>query len=127
VGLSQSFGRLLTEVYASGWFFTDNTEALVTNVQSQDPLAAFQLHVVWVFEPGFWAAASTRQSFGGQVYTNGTPVGEVQTNNRIGVSVRVPISRRQGLRFAVTLGLSTTAGNDYNTFAGAWQGAWSGQ
>ena len=39
----------------------------------------------------------------------------------------VPISRRQGLKFAVTFGLSTAAGNDYNTFAGSYgirQGDW---
>ncbi len=126
VGVSQSFGRLLTELYASGWFFTDNTEALGSSIQSQDPLTALQLHFVWVFGPGLWAAASTRQSFGGQLYVNGSPSGEAQTNNRIGVSVSLPISRRQGLKFAVTLGLSTAAGNDYNTFSGAWQGGWGG-
>lgn len=126
VGVSQAFGRLVTELYAAGWFFTDNPEFLSTNVQSQDPLATFQLHFVWVFGPGFWAAVSTRQSFGGQLYVNGAPSGEKQTNNRIGVSVTLPISRRQGLKFALTFGLSTSAGNDYNTFAGAWLGSWGG-
>jgi hypothetical protein len=125
-GVSQSFGRLITEVYASGWFFTDNTEALGTNVQSQDALMALQLHFIWDFGQGLWAAASTRQSFGGQLYINGHESGQAQSNNRIGVSVSVPIARRQALRFAITLGVTTTAGNDYNTFSGAWQGAWGG-
>jgi hypothetical protein len=126
VGVSQGFGRLVTELYAAGWFFTDNPEYLGTKVQSQDPLATFQLHFIWVFGPGLWAAASTRQSFGGQVYVNGEASGEGQTNNRIGVALTIPVSRRQGVKVAFTFGLSTAAGNDYNTFAGAWQGAWGG-
>lgn len=126
VGLSQSFGRLVTEVYAAGWFFTDNPEYLGTRLQSQDPLATFQLHFIWVFKPGLWASASTRQSFGGQVYVDGTASGESQTNNRVGVTVTIPVSRRQGLKFAFTFGLSTAAGNDYSTLAASWQGAWGG-
>lgn len=126
VGVSQRFGRLATEAYAAGWFFTDNPDFLHTNVQSQDPLATIQLHLIWVFRPGFWAAVSTRQSFGGQLYVNGAASGEAQTNNRVGVAVTLPISRRQGLKLALTFGLSTAAGNDYNTFNGAWLGSWGG-
>lgn len=126
VGVSQAFGRLLAELYGAGWFFGDNPEFLIANVQSQDPMATVQLHFTWIFGPGFWAAASTRQSFGGQLYVNGSPSGEDQTNNRIGVSVTLPISRRQGLKFAVTFGLSTAAGNDYTTFAGGWLASWGG-
>lgn len=126
VGVSRSFGRFLTELYAAGWFFTDNPEFLGENVQSQDPMGTLQLHFIWVFGPGFWAAASTRQSFGGQVYVNDLSSGDSQTNNRIGVSITIPVSRRQGIKLAATFGLSTAAGNDYNTFAGAWQTAWGG-
>jgi hypothetical protein len=124
IGLSQSFGRFLTELYASGWFFTDNPDYLNGNLQSQNPMGTLQLHFIWVFGPGFWVAAGTRQSFGGQVFVNGTAAGEALTNNRIGVALTVPISRRQGIKVALTFGLSTAAGNDYNTFAGSWQAAW---
>ena len=126
VGVQQSFGRLSTELYAAGWIFTDNPEFLGDNVQSQDPMVTFQLHFVYVIGPGFWVAAGTRQSVGGQVYVNGEESGEAQTNNRVGVSLTIPISRRQGVKVALTFGLSTAAGNDYNTFNGAWQAAWGG-
>lgn len=126
VGVQQSFGRLLAELYAAGWIFTDNPEFLGDNVQSQDLMATFQLHFVYVIGPGFWAAVGTRQTFGGQVFVNGVESGEAQTNNRIGVALTFPISRRQGVKVAFTFGLSTAAGNDYNTFAGAWLGSWGG-
>ena len=126
VGVSQTIGRSLLELYTAGWLFTDNSEFLGENVQSQNPMLTIQLHYVYVFGPGFWAAAGTRQSFGGQVYVNGEKSGDTQTNNRIGVSLTVPVSRRQGVKVAFTFGLSTAAGNDYNTFAGAWQMAWGG-
>lgn len=126
VGVSQTFGRFVSEAYAAGWFFTDNDDFLFGSVQSQNPMATLQLHFLWVFGPGFWVAASTRQSFGGQVFVNGEVSGEAQTNNRIGVALTIPVSRRQGVKVAFTFGLSTAAGNDYTTFAGAWQGAWGG-
>ena len=126
VGVSQAFGRFVSEAYAAGWFFTNNDDFLFGSVQSQNPMATLQLHFLWVFGPGFWVAASTRQSFGGQVFVNGEVSGETQTNNRIGVALTIPVSRRQGVKVAVTFGLSTAAGNDYNTFAGAWQAAWGG-
>ncbi len=110
VGVSQSFGRLLTELYAAGWIFTDNPEFLGDNVQSQDLMATFQLHFVYVIGPGFWVAAGTRQTFGGQVFVNGEESGEAQTNNRVGVSLTIPISRRQGVKVALTFGLSTQKG-----------------
>jgi hypothetical protein len=126
VGVSQMIGRSLVELYTAGWLFTDNDEFLGENVQSQNPMLTIQLHYAYVFGPGFWAAVGTRQSFGGQLYVNGEKSGDAQTNNRIGVSLTVPVARRQGVKVAFTLGLSTAAGNDYNTFLGAWQMAWGG-
>lgn len=126
IGVSQSVGRWVLEAYGSGWFFTDNAKFLGANVQSQDPMATLQLHFLYVFGSGVWVAVGTRQSFGGQLFVNGEESGEAQTNNRVGVSLTIPISRRQGVKVALTFGLSTAAGNDYSTFNGAWQAAWGG-
>lgn len=126
VGVSQRIGRSFLDAYAAGWLFTDNDEFLVDNVQSQNPMLTLQLHYLYTFSPGFWAAVGTRQSIGGQLYVNGETSGEAQTNNRIGVSLTFPVSRRNGVKLAFTVGLSTAAGNDYNTYFGAWQTAWGG-
>lgn len=124
IGVSHRAGRFLLEGYGSVWLFTDNNEFSGDNTLAQDPLVAFQAHVAYAFRPGLWVAFGTRQSFGGETSLNGSP-SEPQTNNRIGVTVAVPIARRHGIRFAFTSGILTRTGNDYNTFATAWQHSWA--
>ena len=125
LGVAHRAGRFILEAYGSLWFFTDNTDLLEGNTQSQDPILALQAHVSYLFRRGFWLAASTRQSFGGAASVNGAEESDPESNNRVGVTLAIPI-RRNVLKFAFTTGLSTTTGNDYNTFYVLWQHSWGG-
>ncbi len=124
LGVSHRAGRFVLEGYGSAWLFTDNNEFSGDNTLAQDPLFALQAHVAYAFRPGLWVALSSRQSFGGGTSVNGSPT-EPLTNNRIGVTVAIPIARRHGIRFAFTTGVVTRTGNDYNTFAAVWQHSWA--
>jgi hypothetical protein len=114
VGVSHVAGHLLFEAYASAWFFTDNTEFLVTRTQSQAPLWAFQIHVGYLFKRGIWLAASTRQSWGGALSVDGGEKLSAEANNRVGLTVGVPVGSRYALRAAASTALTTSSGNDYN-------------
>jgi len=120
LGVAQPLGRFVLEGYASGWFFTDNTEFFGMNTVSQHPLLAIQLHVTYVIRRAFWIALSTRQSFGGATSVNGAEAANPQTSNRVGLTLALPVSTRGRIRVAATTGLSTSVGNDYNTVAAAW-------
>jgi hypothetical protein len=121
VGVSYVAGRFLFEAYTGAWFFTDNSEFLGTNTLSQDPLFAFQVHVGYRFRPGFWLAASSRQSVGGATIIDGGDKLASEANNRIGLTVAYPLGRRSTIRLAMTTGLTAQAGNDYTTFVVGWQ------
>lgn len=121
VGVSHVAGRFLLEVYASAWFFTDNSEFLGTSTLSQKPLFAFQAHAGYRFRPGFWIAASSRQSLGGATMINGGDRLSPEANNRVGVTMAYRFGLSHSLRLAFTTGLTATAGNDYTTFAVGWQ------
>jgi hypothetical protein len=114
-------GRLLLEAYAGAYFFTDNDEFLGTSTLSQDPLFTFQVHVGYRFRRGFWLAASSRQSLGGATEIDGGDKLASEANNRVGLTLAVPIAGRYALRFVATTGITATVGNDYSTFAVAWQ------
>ena len=116
-------GRLLLEAYAASWFFTDNTALLGTNTFSQNPLVVFQVHAAYLFPRGLWLAISSRQSLGGTTSVNGGEDVNPESNNRIGLTLGLPLSPRHSLRFMASTGLTSTVGNEYDTFSVSWSGA----
>jgi hypothetical protein len=125
LGVAHRAGRFILELYSSVWLFTDNTDFANGNTQSQDPIMAFQVHVTYRFPSGIWLAASTRQSFGGATSVNGMEETTPESNNRVGMTLAVPVGHH-ALKVAFTTGLSTAVGNDYNSFYALWQYAWGG-
>ena len=122
IGVWHVFGQFTFEAYAGVWFFTDNREFLGTQIKSQDPLATFQVHVSYSFPNGIWIAASSRQSLGGAVTVDGGDRLDPEANNRVGLTVALPVMSRYALKLIATTGITATVGNDYNTVAVAWQG-----
>lgn len=121
LGVSHLAGRFFFEANAGIWLFTDNGAFLGTSTQSQDPLFTFQAHVVYRFPRGLWIAASSRQSLGGAVQVDDGDKLRMEANNRVGLTLGVPLGLRYAIRFAATTGLTATVGNDYTTVAVAWQ------
>lgn len=125
VGVSRQLSRHWNlAAYSSAWFFTDNSDFFGGNTQSQAPILSIQLHVEYSFSSGIWLAFSTRQVFGGQTSLDGVPQGDSQNNNRIGLTLSLPISYHNVLRFAITTGFKTSVGNDYTSAYGAWTYGW---
>jgi hypothetical protein len=121
IGVSQMLSKFLIEAYAGAWIFTDNGDFFGGRTLSQDPLYAFQVHVGYRFRRGLWLAASSRQSLGGQVSIDGGEKQSFESNNRIGITIAVPLGPRYGLKLAGTVGTTSTAGNDYDSVAALCQ------
>jgi hypothetical protein len=121
LGVSHLAGRIFLEATAGVWLFSDNGAFLGTSTMSQDPLVTIQGHVGYRVPRGLWIAASSRQSLGGAVSVDGGERQVMEANNRVGVTLGVPLGRRYALRFAGTTGLTTTVGNDYRTVSALWQ------
>lgn len=112
LGIWRAFKQFTFEAYAGLWFFTKNSDFL-GNSKSQNPLATIQLHCSYAFKNSIWIAVSTRQSFGGAVTTGEREKFDPETNNRVGLSLAIPLSPKYNIRVSGTTGLSTTIGNDY--------------
>jgi len=121
IGLSQFLGKFVLEAYAGAWFFTRNTDFFGGGTLSQDPLYTFQVHFGYRFRRGLWGAVSSRQSLGGETSVDGGEKLAHESNNRIGITIAVPLGSRFALKFAGTTGIASTAGNDYDTAAAVLQ------
>ena len=125
IGASQDIGRhWRVEGYGSAWFFTANTDFLDGNTLSQKPTFSLQLHLEYDIASGIWLALSTRQVWGGETSVNGVSRDDAQSNNRVGLTLNIPLSRHNVLRFSATTGLKTSTGNDYNSLYATWLYGW---
>ncbi len=124
IGFAQKIRRFVLELYLNAWFFTTNNDFYGGNVVKQDPLFSAQLHGAYVFAPGFWAAASFGQSYGGATTINDEEKDSIQKNNRWGVTVAIPFSSSYGLKLAYATGITTRYGANFNTVVAALQYRW---
>ena len=55
---------------------------------------------------------------------DGVEKDDLQKNTRVGLTLAVPLSRRQSLKFGWATGASTRLGQDFDNYAVAWQYRW---
>jgi hypothetical protein len=108
LGLSQPVGQWIFELYAGAWLFETNNDFFGGQVRKQDPLAAFQAHVVYNFSRSVWAA-------GDFTYYN---------NTRGGLALSVAYRPNQSLKLAWAQGVSTRVGSSFQTVGVGWQLLW---
>jgi hypothetical protein len=123
---SVRLGKLRVEANLNAWFFTRNSRFFDGNTLSQKPLLALQLHAVYFFRPGLWAAASVGRSDGGVTIVNGEEKENEQENSRFGAVVSFPLAAQHSLKLAFTSGFATRYGTDFDTFAAVYQYRWGG-
>jgi hypothetical protein len=116
IGFSQAFNeRWILELDAGAWLFTANDNFLGAT-RTQTPIASVQLHAVYTVRPHFWF------SLDGNFYNGGrTTVGmmhrlDLQRGSRIGLTMALPIARRQALKFAYSRWAYATVGAKFNVF-----------
>lgn len=124
IGAAAHWRKWVFEAHLSGWFFTKNDSFFNGNTLSQNPLLWLQLHVIYEFRPGLWAAVSSGRSRGGRTIINGVKQDTLQNNSRIGATLSIPLWRGHGLNLAYTSGASTRYGTAFDTFVVAYRYTW---
>jgi hypothetical protein len=123
-GLSHPEGKWSFEASAGVWLFEANDEYYGGKVRRQDPLAAYQAHIVYELKPHFWASADYTYYTGGETTVNGVPQNDRQDNSRGGVTVSYPLGPAQSIKLAWSRGVTARIGSNFDTFGAAWQVAW---
>lgn len=126
LGLSQKISRFILEAYLNTRFFQTNNNFFGGNEVAQDPLFSLQIHGIYVFSPGLWAALSFGQTYGGATTYNEEPKETIQKNNRWGLTLAIPLTTNFALKLAGASGISTRFGANFNTLVAALQYHWGG-
>jgi hypothetical protein len=63
---------------------------------------------------------------GGRTTVDGVASDDLQKNSRAGVTVALPVDRRNSIKLNASTGVSTRTGGDFNAFGVAWQYRWGG-
>jgi len=110
----------LLELSTGAWLFTDDGDFLPGR-REQEPIYAFQAHLVRRFGPGFWASLDANYFVGGRQTIGGNQLGDVQHNSRIGAVVTVPFRGRHAVKLGYFIGVRTAFGNDFDQLVMSYQ------
>jgi len=124
LGLSYPMGKWSFELYAGLWVFAENTDFFGGHVRKQDPLAAYQAHLVRTFGRGKWAAFDFTYYSGGATTLDGQRKDDRQDNTRAGLTFAVPVTKHQSLKATYANGVTARIGSKFQTIAVAWQYLW---
>ena len=127
IGLSKVLGRRwAVDLALAGTFYETNDEYYGGRSRAQDPIYSFQAHAVRTFPKGVWLAVDGTLYRGGRTRTNGFEDQNLQSNGRLGLTVALPINRRQSIKLYYSSGVVTRTGTDFDTVGAAWQYRWGG-
>jgi hypothetical protein len=124
IGISKAWGALTLELSIGVTIFTKNDDFFGGNTLKQDPVSSTQLHAMYTFGRGVWAALSGTYDYGGQTTINGVRSDDLQNNWRVGATLALPVDRNNSIKIYASRGLHTTVGNDVNLVGIAWQYRW---
>src|SRR5262249_5326168 len=94
------------------------------STRTQAPIGAIEGHLTHYFKPRLWASLDGNFWMGGHSTLNGTDQADGQRNSRAGVTVAVPITQQQSLKFSFSSGTYVRIGGDYKNVSVAWQYSW---
>jgi hypothetical protein len=124
LGLSKPIDNWIFEFYAGVWLFEANDNFFGGQVRRQDPLASYQMHLVYEARPRLWAAFDFTYYVGGESTVNGQSQHDRQSNTRGGLTFSFPVKQGQSVKLTWAQGVSTRIGSSFDTFGIVWQWSW---
>jgi hypothetical protein len=123
VGISKTLGAFTLELDTSVTFYTPNDDFFGGRTLKRDPVYAVQGHAIYQTRWGVWAAVDTTYYSGGRTTIDGQR-GEPLENLRFGVTIAIPLDRRNSLKIHGSTGAISRVGGNFDTVGLAWQYRW---
>jgi hypothetical protein len=124
VGASYPWGRWQFDLSCGVWFFTDNDDFYGGHQRTQRPLGSYQAHVSYTFRPGLWLALDQTYYSGGAASIDNGPEAGRENNSRVGVTLSVPMSKRNSVKLLYSDGAFVRTGGSYRSISVALQHVW---
>lgn len=134
LGYSQRWGHWVLDGYGAAWFFTANPEFFSHNmyfpgvqVQTEQPIGTFEVHLSYDIRPRLWVSLDGNFWFGGKTSLNGAenPV-TLQRSSRVGATASVPLTKHQSIKGSYSNGAYISYGGTYQNVSLGWQYSWIG-
>jgi Putative MetA-pathway of phenol degradation len=126
VGISKVLGALTIELAQGAALFTTNHDFFGGKTREQDPIYSTQLHLIYQFRGGIWAALNGTYYTGGRTTVNGAQSNDELGNSRAGVTAAFPVNRQDSIKLHASKGISARTGDSFDVFGIAWQHRWGG-
>jgi hypothetical protein len=126
LGVSKAWNAWILELAAGATFYSDNKDFLGGKIREQDPVYSVQGHVIYSFPSGVWVGVDGTYYAGGRTTVDGVKSDDLQQNSRLGVTLALPVDRRNSIKLYASDGVSTRIGDDFTVFGVAWQYRWGG-
>lgn len=124
IGISHARGRWVFEGALAVAFFGDNDQYQANRTRAQSPLYSGQVHVVYNFRQGMWAALNWTYYTGGRTTVDGAQRDDLIQSARWGATFALPIDRQHSIKLYANTGVVARAGTDFTTVGIAWQYRW---
>ena len=125
LGMSKTFGPLILELAGAVTLYTANND-LLGQTMEQDPLYSVQGHLVYTFPKQIWIALDSTYYTGGQSTVDGIEKDNMLENTRLGLTLALPVNKKNSVKLYTSSGISTRTGSDFNIYGAAWQYRWGG-
>ena len=124
LGVSKAWGPWALELSVAATLFGDNDNFFGGKRREQDPICTLRVHLVYGFTSGIWAAISAANLSGGRTTLDGVRGNDLQKNSRVGLTLSLPVNRRNSIKLYANNGLYAGIGTDFDTIGIAWQYRW---
>jgi hypothetical protein len=124
IGISRTLRSWMLELDLGSWFFMQNSSFFRGQVREQAPIGSAQAHVSYTFRPGLWLALDGTYYQGGRTHLNGIRSNDLQQNSRLGVTLALPLTRTQSLKFECNKGATVRIGGDFTSCSASYQLRW---
>lgn len=123
-GGSRRFGRWNIDGSLGVWLFEDNGDFFGNRERSQEPITTLQGHLSYTFAPRLWLGASGTWYTGGTTSLDGVSDRNRQQNTRAGLTLAVPVGKRNSIKLAWSTGVTARFGGDLEMYSLSWQYLW---
>jgi hypothetical protein len=125
IGYSSVRGRWIFDTALGVWMFTTNHDGPGAGTTlRQDPIWSWQGHISYEFANRMWVAFDLNYFYGGAINVEGQEPTLLQSNSRAGLTLSIPLKRRNSIKLALATGAYTRAGADFDLGTVAYQYQW---
>jgi hypothetical protein len=126
IGVSKGFGPWSLEWEGAITAYTANDDFFGGHRRSQNPIFSSQMHAIYNFPAGIWGSMDATYFTGGRTTLDGKLNNDLQSNWRAGLTLALPVTRRNSVKLSASHGVSARTGNNFDAVGVAWQYRWGG-